>query len=138
MQVQPYIHFAGRCGEAIEFYRRAVGAEVETVMRFKDMPPGTPTMGPAQPPENVMHASLRVGDTTFMASDGTCAEQAGFKGFSLSLNVPDAATAERVFKALSDGGKVTMPLMKTFFSPSFGMTTDRFGVPWMVHVPSSR
>jgi len=130
MQIQPYLFFDGRCEEAIEFYRDAVGAEVTMLMRFKDSPdqsmitPGT---------ENkVMHAGLKIGDTDVMASDGRCTGQMTFQGFGLALSAADPAEAERLFTALGNGGQVQMPLAKTFFSPSFGMVADRFGVTWMV------
>jgi PhnB protein len=136
MQVQPYLFFDGRCEEAIEFYRKALGAEVTMLMRVKDSPePPQPGMYPPGSENKVMHASLRVGDTTVMASDGHCLGQPTFKGFSLSLDAPNEAQAERLFDALSEGGKVQMPLTKTFFSPRFGMVADRFGVSWMVIVP---
>jgi PhnB protein len=132
MQVQPYLFFEGRCEEAVEFYRRALGAEVEMLMRFKDSP--EPTMAPPGAGDKVMHMSLRIGETTVLASDGRCQGQPGFQGFSLSLTVPNEAEAERLFAALADGGQVQMPLTKTFFSPRFGMVADRFGVSWMIYV----
>lgn len=135
MQVQPYLFFDGRCEEAIEFYRRALGAEVEFLMRNKDSPePPPPGMIPPGSENKVMHASLKIGDSIVMASDGHCAGNPRFDGFSLSFTVPTEADAERVFAALADGGKVTMPLAKTFWSPRFGMLADRFGVGWMVNV----
>ena len=133
MQVQPYLFFDGRCEEALEFYRRVLGAEVTMLSRFKEAP--GPSMAPPGSEEKVMHASFRVGDSTVMASDGMCQGAPTFRGVSLSLTVPDAATAERVFAALGgDGGQVQMPLTQTFFSPRFGMVADRFGVSWMVVV----
>ena len=135
MKVEPYLFFEGRCDEAIEFYRRALGAEVTMLMRYKDSPePPQPGMIPPGSENKVMHASLRVGDTTVMASDGRCSGKPGFQGLSLSITVSDAAAADRVFAALADGGQVRMPLTKTFFSPRFGMVADRFGVAWMVIV----
>ena len=135
MHVIPYLFFDGRCEEAIEFYRRAVGAELVALMRYKDSPEPPPPGMVAPGSENkVMHSTLRVGDTTIMASDGECGGKASFRGFSLSLNFNDEAEADRKFAALADGGQVQMPLSKTFFSPKFGMLTDRFGVGWMVHV----
>jgi PhnB protein len=136
MQVQPYLFFDGRCEEAIEFYRRAVGAEVTMLMRFKDAPESQES-GACQPPgaaDKVMHASFSIGDSTVLASDGRCLGQPNFQGFSLSLTPADEAEAERLFASLGDGGQVQMPLAKTFFSPRFGMVTDRFGVSWMVYV----
>jgi len=130
MQIQPYLFFEGRCEEAVEFYRAALGAEVTMLMRFKEGPePSSSGTG-----EKVMHASLRIGDTAVLVSDGRCSGKPSFQGFSLSLTVPSDAEAERVFAALGDGGKVQMPLTKTFFTSRFGMVADRFGVPWMVYV----
>ena len=143
LQVQPYLFFEGRCDEALEFYRRALGAEVTMLMRFKDAPPSPDSAGCAPMPpgsENkVMHASFRIGATELFASDGCSENPANFHGISLSLTVPNEAEAERFFAALSDGGQVQMPLAKTFFSERFGMVADKFGVSWMVHVlPKSR
>jgi len=132
MQVQPYLFFDGRCEEAIEFYRKALGAKVEMLMRFKDSP--EPMPGKAPPGDKVMHSCLRIGDTAVMASDGNSTGRPSFQGFSLSLTARDQAEAERLFAVLGDGGQVQMPLAKTFFSPRFGMLADRFGVSWMVVV----
>jgi PhnB protein len=135
MHVQPYLCFDGRCEEAVEFYTKTLGAEVTVLMRFQDSPePPPPGMVPPGSEHKVMHTSLRIGETTVMASDGPCGGRPSFQGFSLSLMVPDEATAERLFAALADGGQVQMPLTTTFFSPRFGMVTDRFGVSWMVNV----
>jgi len=130
--VQPYLFFNGRCEEAIEFYRKALGAQVETLMRFKDSPdPNACAPGSA---DKVMHASSRIGETTLMASDGRCEGKTSFQGFSLSFTVPTEAEADRLFASLSDDGQVQMPLAKTFFSSRFGMVADRFGVSWMIYV----
>ena len=135
MQVQPYLFFNGRCEEAIEFYRRTLGAEVAMLMRFKDSPqPPPPGAMPPGSENKIMHSCLRIGDTNVMASDGECTGQPGFQGFGLSLSVPSEAEADRLFASLSDGGQVRMPLNKTFFSPRFGMVADRFGVLWLVVV----
>jgi PhnB protein len=135
MQAQPYLFFDGRCEEALEFYRGALGAKVEMMMRFKDAPqPHQPGMCPPGSENKVMHASFRIGETTLMASDGRCLGKPSFQGFALSLNAADDAEAERLFTTLADGGQVQMPLAKTFFSPRFGMVADRFGVGWMVIV----
>jgi PhnB protein len=135
MQAQPYLFFEGRCEEAVEFYRRALGAEVTTLMRIKDSPePHPPGMVPPGSDNKVMHMVFRIGDTTLMASDGRCSGKPNFQGFSLSLDAADDAQAERLFTALADGGQVQMPLGKTFFSSRFGMVADRFGVSWMVIV----
>lgn len=135
MQVQPYLYFDGRCEEAADFYRGALGAEVTLLMRFKDSPePHAPGMVPPGAEDRVMHMSLRIGETTLLASDGRCLGQPSFQGFSLSLTASSDAEAERLFAALADGGQVQMPLAKTFFASRFGMVADRFGVSWMVIV----
>ena len=135
MQVQSYLFFNGRCEEAVEFYKKALGAKVEMLMRFKEAPdPPPPGMVPPGFDDKVMHTSFRIGDTVVMASDGCTDGKANFKGFSLSLAVDKAADADRYFNALADGGAVQMPLGKTFWSPRFGMLTDRFGLGWMVSV----
>jgi PhnB protein len=131
--VQPYLFFGGRCEEAIEFYRKALGAEVVRLARFKDAPEPQPGL-PECFAEKVMHASLQIGSTIIMASDGQCEGPGNFEGFSLSITVGDEAEAERVFAALSEGGLVTMQLAKTFWAPKFGILQDRFGVGWMVSV----
>jgi PhnB protein len=133
MQIQPYLFFDGRADEAIEFYKKAVGATPKMLMRYKDAPDQS-MISPGS--ENkVMHAAVDIGDTTVLMSDGHCGGQTNFKGFSLAYSVRDEAEAEKTFSALSDGGQVTMPLAKTFFSPRFGMLTDKFGVGWMILVP---
>ncbi len=133
MQVQPYLFFDGRCEEAVEFYRTKLGAEVQMLTRFKDSPqPHQPGMIPPGAENKVMHTSLRIGDTTVMASDGRCQGQPSFQGFALSLTAANDAEADRWFAALGDGGQVQMPLAKTFFASRFGMLADRFGVSWMI------
>ncbi|MBX7157615.1 MAG: VOC family protein [Verrucomicrobiae bacterium] len=132
--IQPYLFFNGNCEEALEFYKNAVGAKVEMLMRFKDSPePPPPGRVPSGYENKVMHASFRIGESVLMASDG-CGESENFKGFSLSLSVATEAEAKRAFDVLAVGGQVTMPLAKTFWSPCFGMLTDRFGMGWMVNV----
>ena len=132
--VQPYLFFNGRCEEALEFYREAIGARVEMMMRNNESPqPMPPGMIPLGFEKKVMHASFRIGGTTLMASDGN-ENKPNFDGFSLSLSWPTAAEAERAFAALSAGGEVTMPLGKTFWSPCFGTLRDRFGIAWMISV----
>jgi PhnB protein len=133
VSIQPYLFFGGRCEEAVEFYRKALGAEVERMVRFKEAPEQKPDF-PDCFADKLMHVSLRVGDTLLMASDGRCEGPATFEGFSLSITVPDEAEAERAFAALSEGGLVTMPLEKTFWAPKFGMLQDKFGVGWMISV----
>lgn len=134
MQIQPYLFFQGRCEEALDFYKRALGAEVPMVMRWKDCPESPPAGAPQMPPDKIMHARLKIGGNMIMAADGMCQEQADFKGFSLNITAADEAEANRLFNALADGGQVQMPLTKTFFSPCFGMVADKFGVSWMIYV----
>ena len=135
-QVQPYLFFDGRCEEAIEFYKKALGAQVDMLMRFRDNPDAKANPECIAPgSENkVMHSSFRIKDTAIMASDGNAKGQPKFEGFSLSLPAKTEAEADKLFAALSDGGKVQMPMSKTFFSPRFGVVADRFGVSWMVIV----
>jgi PhnB protein len=132
MQVQPYLNFDGRCQEALEFYKRAIGAKVGTLMRWKDSP--DKSMATPDNADKVMHAQFQVGETTLMASDGRNSGKPNFQGFSLSISASNEAEADRMFAALADGGEVRMPLGKTFFSPRFGMVADKFGVGWMVLV----
>jgi len=131
MQLHPYLFFEGRCEEAAQFYERAVGAKIGRLLRFTDSPDRS-LCGTAES-NKVMHMTLQIGDQTIMASDGQCQGSQNYQGFALSLTVKDEAEAERRFHALAEGGHVTQPLMKTFFSPRFGMVTDRFGVSWMIH-----
>jgi PhnB protein len=130
--MEPYLFFEGNCEEALAFYRQALGAEVTTLLRYKESPdPGMIRPGTEN---KVMHANLRIGNSTLMASDGLCGGHPSFKGFSLSLTPDGQAEAEHMFAALAKGGQVEMPLAKTFWSPLFGMVTDRFGVSWMINV----
>jgi PhnB protein len=136
MIVEPYLFFEGRCEEAMTFYTKAVGAKVEALMRYKESPePPPPGMVPPGSENKVMHGAFRLGDSLIMASDGGCSNAQKFDGFSLTITVANEAEAKAKFAALSEGGAVTMPLGKTFFSPCFGMLTDKFGVGWMVIVP---
>ena len=128
--VQPYLFFDGKCEEALEFYKGAVGAKVEMLMRFKENP--EPGHMPPNSGEKVMHAAFRVGDTQVLASDGMCAGAPSFQGFGLTLNAKDDAEAEKLFAAVGKGGKVQQPLVKTFFASKFGMVADKFGIMWMV------
>ena len=136
MKIEPYLFFDGRCEEALEFYKNAIGAEVTMLMRFKDSPePSSEAcQGGTSPGDKVMHASVKIGESTVLCSDGHCAGAPTFQGFGLSLTAKDPADAERLFCALGKGGQVQMPLAKTFWSPAFGMLSDRFGVMWMIGV----
>lgn len=134
MKLQPYLFFDGRCEEAIDFYRGALGAEATELMRSKDSPDPSMCLAGAGTGDKIIHASLRIGDLTVMASDGRCQGKPNFQGFSLALTVPDRDAADRLVSALAEGGQVQMPLAETFFSPAFGMVADRFGVSWMIVV----
>ena len=135
MHIEPYLFFNGRCEEAIAFYKRALGAEVLMLMRNNEAPePAPPGMLLPGSEDKVMHATLRIGASNLMLSDGRCDGKPVFNGFSLSIDAANEAEADRLFAALADGGTVQMPLAKTFWSPKFGMVADRFGVGWMVSV----
>jgi len=128
--VQPYIFFDGKCEEALEFYKGAIGAKVDMMMRFKEAPDQSqmqPNTG-----EKVMHAAFHVGSTQVLASDGHCAGKPSFQGFGLALNAKNDAEAEKLFAAVGNGGQVLQPLTKTFFASKFGMVADKFGIMWMV------
>jgi PhnB protein len=136
MLLQPYLFFNGRCDEALELYRQVMGAEVEMLMRYSDSPePCAPGMIPPGFESKVMHCAVRIGETVIMMSDGNSAGPMKFDGFSLSLTAANEAEADRLFAGLGAGGQVQMPLVKTFYSPRFGMVADKFGVSWMVIVP---
>ena len=135
MRIEPYLFFNGRAEEAIEFYKRVLGAEQQMLMRFKDSPEPIPADKVAPGSENkVMHASLKIGDSIVMISDGMASGKTEFKGFDLSISVRKEADADRIFAALAEGGAVQMPLGKTFWAPKFGMVADKFGVHWMVNL----
>lgn len=135
--IQAYLFFSGDCEAAVDYYRTHLGAEVEMIMRFKESPePPPPGSVPDNDEDKIMHGSLRIGGSRVMVSDGCSPDRPGFSGFALSLTAPDQAGAERMFAALSDGGEVQMPLGATFWSPLFGMVTDRFGIQWMLTIPA--
>ena len=132
MQVQPYLFFDGRCDEALEFYKKVLGAKVDMLMRFKDAPDQS-MLSPGSH-DKVMHAAVHVGDTQLLMSDGRCSGKPNFQGFALTITAPDAGEGERRFNALAEGGQVQMPLGETFFASRFGMVADKFGVGWMILV----
>ncbi len=134
MPIQAYVNYNGRCDEAIDFYKQALGAEVEMVMRFREAPDPCPDgMLPPKWDEKVMHSSLRIGDSVLMASDGMSSTPPSYDGITLSLQAKTTDEADRLFNALAQGGQITMPIGPTFWSPRFGMLKDRFGVPWMIN-----
>lgn len=133
MQVQPYLFFEGRCEEALMFYRDVLGAEITQLMRYSENPePPPPSMLPPGSENRIMHASLRIGDSTVLASDGNCSGANRFDGFSLTLTAANDAEAERLFAVLAEGGQIRMPMTTTFFASRFGMLADRYGLGWMV------
>ena len=134
MQVQPYLFFDGRCEEALEFYKKAVGAKVEMLMRFKQAPDQS-MISPGSA-DKVMHGSIKIGESTLLVSDGRNTGKPNFQGFSLTLYAKDEDEADRLFSALGEGGEVRMPMDKTFFARRFGMLADKFGVGWMIIVPA--
>ena len=136
MKVQAYKTFDGRCEEALEFYKKSIGAEITSLMRWKESPDND-MKGPPGYEEKIMNASFRIGETELMADDGMGEAPAQFRGVTLAIEVADDAEAKRVFTALGEGGNVMMPLAKTFWTSSFGMLTDKFGVPWMVGVETA-
>ncbi len=136
MQVQSYLSFEGRCEEALEFYKKSAGAEVTTLMRWSDSPDAEMKAPPGYE-KKIMHAAFRIGETELMADDGMGPGTAEFKGVTLALSASSDAETKRLFDALSAGGSVQMPLTKTFWTSSFGMLRDRFGVPWMVMTASA-
>ncbi len=131
MQLQPYLFFNGRCEEALEFYKKALGAEIVMMMRMKESPEPHPSGLPPGSENKIMHAQVAIGSAHFMASDGRASGTTNFQGFTLSLAYPDEAGAQKAFAALAKQGRVDMPIGKTFWSPCFGMVTDQFGVQWM-------
>ena len=132
--IQPYLFFDGKCEEAIEFYKKALGAEVSFLMRYKDSPEAPPPgCGPTDS-NKVMHVSFNIGETQISGSNGRASGNPKFEGFALTLTVKTEAEADKAFNALANGGKVEQPLAKTFFSARFGMVVDKFGVFWMVMV----
>lgn len=132
MQIQPYVFFDGRCEEALEFYQQSVGAEIGMLLRYRDNP--DPSTNPPGAEDNIMHGEMRIGESTVLVSDGHCGGSPTFEGFALTLIAKSVEESERLYKALEEGGQVLVPLGKSFFSPSFGMLTDQFGVMWLVYV----
>jgi PhnB protein len=130
MVVQSYLFFEGRCEEALEFYKKAVGAEVTALMRNSDSPDQSET--PPGMENKVLHCNFTVGETQLMASDGMCSGTPKFQGVSLAITVSDVSQAERMFTALAEGGLVQLAMHETFFAERFGMVADKFGVSWMI------
>jgi PhnB protein len=130
MTISPYLFFKGKCAEAMKFYEKATGGKIDMIMPYA----GTPGEEHVSKEwkDKIMHASMKIGDTWLMASDGTPDFKEDFGGFSVAIELKTPQEAEKVFKALSEGGTVRMPMAETFWANRFGMLTDKFGVPWMV------
>ena len=131
MQIDPHLSFNGNCEEAFNFYEKTFGGKIEFKITFGE----SPMAGQIDPESRnkIMHIRMRIGDRILMGSDAPPQYQGTQQGFDICAAVKDAAEAEKVFNALAEGGKVTMPLAETFWSARFGMLTDRFGIPWMVN-----
>ena len=135
MFVEPYLNFNGRCEEAINFYKEALGATDVNIMRFSQSPePCDPNMVLPGNENKVMHSCFKIGTSTIMASDCSCTGQLKFEGISLTITAGSIEEADRLFAAISASGQVQMPMTETFFSPRFGMAADKFGVSWMIIV----
>jgi PhnB protein len=133
MQVNPYIFFNGNCQEALNYYQKVLGARIEAVLLYETGPDDMPT--PPEWKKKVMHAKITIDGEVLMASDAFPGHFQQPQGFAVSLQVQDPGDAALRFRTLSDGGTVTMPFAKTFFSKGFGMCVDKFGTPWMVNSP---
>ena len=135
MTIQPYLFFNGRCEEALDFYKKTLGANIDMMMRFSENPDACTAGMMPKDTSTIMHAAFRIGDAMVMCSDGVQDDKPNFQGFSLSLTVANEAEADKAFNALAKEGQIQMPIGKTFFSPRFGCVADKFGVSWMVIVP---
>jgi PhnB protein len=132
--VNPYIAYQGNCRDAIEFYKAALGAEVQFMQTYGDSPMSS--MGPA---EQIMHCSIQLGDSTVLMCDDPRLEASSENSrISLAIGVQDAARAKEYFDGLASGGSIIMPLQKTYWAEAFGMLTDKFGIKWMVNCEAPR
>jgi PhnB protein len=131
MKLNCYLYFEGQCEAALKFYADVLGGKIEAMMTHEGSPAASQV--PAEWRNKILHARLEFGDQVLMASDAPPGHFQKPQGFSISVNIKDISEAERIFKALAEGGKITMPLAETFWARRFGMTVDRFGVPWMVN-----
>jgi len=131
MQLNPYLLFNGTCEEAFKFYEKCLGGKIEAMMTHAGTPMESHT--PREWLNKILHARMSVDGQVLMASDAPPGHYKEPQGFSVSLSMKSTVDGERIFNALGEGGKVGMPFQKTFWSPGFGMVTDRFGIPWMVN-----
>lgn len=132
-RINPYITLDGKASEAIAFYREAIGAEVIAVQTFDEMPSDPPFTLPEEARDRILHALLKIGDTNLMLSDTFPGQpQQTSSHVSIAIVISNENESRKVFETLSTGGKVIMPLQKTFWSGSFGMLIDKFDVQWQV------
>jgi PhnB protein len=131
MQLNPYLNFNGKCKEAFAYYERVFGGKIDAMIPMKDAPPEA-EMAPGME-DNILHACIKIGNVTVMASDCPQEYYEAPQGISINIGVEDPAEAERIFNALAEGGQVKMALEKTFWAQKFGMVTDKFGTPWMIN-----
>jgi PhnB protein len=135
MNAAPYLNFNGNCREAFEFYAKTLNGNIDAMFTHGETP-AAEHVGPEQQ-ETIMHARMTAGDVVLMGSDAPIGVPVSAGGMYISLHVDSAAEADRIFGALSDGGKVIMPIEKTFWAERFGMLNDRYGTPWMVNFAGS-
>ena len=133
MNINPHLNFNGQCKEAFEFYEKVLGGNIVFSMTWGEMPSGAADQFPPETHKLIMHTTLKVDGQTIMGADVRPDRYTQPKGITVSVGVKDKDKAERIFNALSEGGKVTMPFAQTFWSPGFGMCVDRYGIPWMVN-----
>jgi PhnB protein len=131
MEVTPYLNFNGTCREAFAFYQQVLGGTLEALQTHGDSPMKDHV--PAEWHDKILHARLNVNGTTIMGSDAPEAHYTPARGMCVSIGLISASEGGRIFAALAEGGRVTMPFAKTFWSPGFGMVVDRFGTPWMIN-----
>jgi PhnB protein len=131
MQISAYLLFHGQCEEAFKFYEKALGGKIVGMMTHGESPMAQQVASEWR--GKIIHVRLLVGDQALMGSDVPPEQYEAPQGFSVSLGVKDPAEADRVFNALAQNGKVTLPIQKTFWSVRFGMVVDRFGIPWMIN-----
>ena len=131
MQLNPYLFFSGQCEAAFKFYAQVLGGKIDAMLTHE----GTPAEShvPAEWRSKIMHARMTIGDWVLMASDAPPGRSQPPQGFSVHISVDEPAEAERIFKALADGGQVRMAIEQTFWAERFGMLVDRFGTPWMIN-----
>ncbi len=134
MRLNPYLSFDGSCAEALKLYERCLGAKIETMMKWGESPMAEQIAAGWR--DKVMHARLAIGDDVIMAADAPPGQYQAPGGFSVTINVDDAAEAERIFTTLAENGTIRMALQQTFFAQKFGVLIDRFGIPWMVNCPA--